>query len=130
MYYTPNKEEFHLGFRYELRSLNGKWSKHKLTNAANLRDVIAKLSHPSSSVRVKHLDKQDIEETGWKITEDHPSYIEATMKDTLGRDLDLFYTKDIQILEIYIADTEDTIYWGNCKNYNELSKIMDWMHII
>jgi len=66
-YYTPEIEEFHVGFEYESLNNNNEWVKSKYGGFLPF--------HPQTYIdkkefRVKHLDRQDIEEFGWKITED------------------------------------------------------------
>ncbi len=71
-YYTPELEEFHIGFEYEhLDSICKSWNKYTLD-----RDIISNDSLPENPLdceesgeqyRVKYLDKEDIESLGFRI---------------------------------------------------------------
>jgi len=80
-FYVPQMEEFHVGFEYERASYGGKllpgtsvtkeWIKDTLV--ADLYDIndildIYNEGKQSTDIRVKYLDKQDIEELGFKKT--------------------------------------------------------------
>lgn len=58
-YYQPSIEEFHVGFEYEF-SEGGPWYKREFkSNDYNM------LNSPLFAVRVKYLDKEDIESLGF-----------------------------------------------------------------
>lgn len=66
-YYIPKIEEFHIGFEYEYHEHFGKdfgkWNKYTIENntiISNISELIA-----SGSIRVKYLDKEDIESLGF-----------------------------------------------------------------
>ena len=77
-YYTPEIEEFHVGFEYEYQSYNKiSWTNYIVTEedltssqmdlcASNgIEDVFDKLK--TNGVRVKYLDKSDIESCGFSL---------------------------------------------------------------
>lgn len=73
-YYVPNLEEFHVGFEYEVLDQQNKvpvWTKiNDYSNAYDYEDsclygVIKDLE--KGFIRVKYLDKEDIEDCGWKL---------------------------------------------------------------
>lgn len=99
-YYTPELEEFHIGFEYEFkpRERNGiisyinnnhtylpKWKKESFGREKTLMERIGAfydydepeyLSDIESyitdkTIRVKYLDREDIESLGWKVSELH-----------------------------------------------------------
>lgn len=72
-YYTPELEELHFGFVYEIL-LNGEWKENTLEpcrtaylqtdlDPKNINDAVDAIK--SAVVRVKYLDREDIEECGW-----------------------------------------------------------------
>lgn len=72
-YYTPEKEEFHPGFEFEYRSSvhSDKWIKKTYELDKNLIATDESIYHIafgliSNLIRVKYLDKKDIESLGWK----------------------------------------------------------------
>lgn len=84
-YYTPTFEEFYPGFEFEVKVENDTWSKFKWTEYSSFG-----LTHKSSnevwtlfgkfedgSVRVKYLDREDIEDVlknyGWDVLDDYYS---------------------------------------------------------
>ena len=70
-YYKPDITEFHIGFDYEVKYKNGEWQKQCLNDElASLRFIDYKLKTNPDDIRVKYLDKEDIESLGWKFKTD------------------------------------------------------------
>lgn len=66
-YYVPEISEFHVGFEFEyLIEKHDKWQISHLSNLSGI-DVFVK----NNSVRVKHLDHEDIKECGWEYKGDN-----------------------------------------------------------
>jgi hypothetical protein len=59
-YYTPDIEEFHVGFEYE-QVMDAVWEKCEM----HLLDL-GRVNGRLSSLRVKHLDREDIESCGFE----------------------------------------------------------------
>jgi hypothetical protein len=59
-YYTPEIEEFHVGFEYE-QVMDAVWEKCEM----HLLDL-GRVNGRLSSLRVKHLDREDIKSLGFK----------------------------------------------------------------
>jgi hypothetical protein len=165
-YYTPNIEEFHVGFRYEYaewwqrditfvdyhtRTEESRlmWEERKIksnytsdgffkrtvtvddlselkqrgTDAQQtFEKIVAGLKEVTPSVRVKYLDKEDIEELGWELVEEN----KITSYYKLNHHQLEHSGRDIKITKLY----EYIRFIGMCKNYNELKKIMEWTEII
>lgn len=73
-YYTPNNEEFHVGFEYEILH-EGKWEKTFVTKHTIGNDLVITIKNGSKyskeeSRRVKFLDKEDIESCGFIFNEE------------------------------------------------------------
>lgn len=79
-YYTPTIEEFHVGFEYEyyeqcLFDLPDKktpiWINKVFGNEYEELDSVAyDITQTPSTIRIKYLDKEDIESLGWEYVED------------------------------------------------------------
>jgi ribosomal protein S13 len=74
-YYTPELNEFHIGFEYEYEDINESgsttsWYKTIVKeNECYIIDQHLKYSD-DLNLRVKYLDKEDIESLGWKLKND------------------------------------------------------------
>lgn len=129
--YTPDISEFHVGFEYE--EINITYHDYNISdenwyymacyaNDMDIEDIDNQLN--CGNIRVKYLDKKDIEELGWK-------------KDSYNAIINTF-TKDKYVLElnsnnrIIIIDNqfgEEIHFNGYIKNKSELKKIMKMIGI-
>jgi hypothetical protein len=67
-YYTPKVEEFHVGFNYELLILDDiQWWKETIVRKDNRFDCFDDYLN-EKRIRIKYLDKEDIESLGFKYT--------------------------------------------------------------
>ena len=147
LYYKPEIEEFHYGFEYEqwregkysfyiidttdatknfqLQDSDGthkeyaEWWKTKITGENDFYPLELKLKN--NQIRVKFLDKSDIEELGWKDI-------------SLPQSISVHFEK--QNCRLYYQDTTLVIskgigiyYRGECKNKNELRYLMKKLKI-
>lgn len=132
LYYTPSIEEFCVGFEFEHRSDNNEWSPFTiktLNNMATLsKGLNGKLNAPpwyenlylnDYEVRVKYLDREDLESLGFKdqvefyVNEAFTIYVKANTNKGLW-------------LEIYRKDTVDEglAFEGRVKNKSQLRKLL------
>jgi len=76
-YYTPEIEEFFVGFEYEVYDkLHGVWNKEN--------NFFLQQGDFKDSIRVKHLDREDIESLGWEhdqTTKDGAVFYIGTLMD-------------------------------------------------
>lgn len=139
-YYTPSYDEFHWGFEYEhyedfdVPGKEKEW--HKCTWGKNgfdqeNIDYVSERTIEHETIRVKCLDKEDIEGLGWKY------------KATSEGDYDYFWSSDnlhsiIRNPNTYrsiitIRDKKRNEYYtafvGAIKNKSELSRIMKMIQI-
>lgn len=134
-YYTPTIEEFYVGFEYEILE-NGIWNKETI-NESNDRDygntIITtpyELEVKDTDVRVKFLDREDIESLGWKFKE-----IEKGMLS--NRPIFEFKTYllnfDRNEHGIWLLITDEYVEYqhfsGQVKNKSELKKLMQMLNI-
>lgn len=142
-YYTPEIEEFHVGFRYEYLLdpyIYQTWSKSRCI----IDRVIPNLYVEESphSIRVKYLDRDDIEELGWEFLAIFPNQIESYMHET-GYTLQRYVcpdgTSSISMFKVlpdkgegnlFSRRKEDGPYVLKLKNYNELERLMEMVGII
>lgn len=131
-YYTPRIEEFHVGFQYEsLDSGNNTWNSVLLTDKIMLQNLVFPLQNKQqgflsyindelnkNNIRVKYLDKEDIESFGFI----------QTIKDQYYKDdFELLIDDD---LFIQIIKDDSFMFQGTIKNKSELKKLLIQLGII
>ena len=160
-YYTPGIEEFHVGFEYEVKMWNAPeikledWAEFIKTKEAEKKVVwVPKIWKPESallnvmniandgdgkivsvtvpeSIRVKHLDREDIEELGWE----HDSSISTHHYFYLGGHFDnfnFFLSLELSSGNVEIFDSKEfreENFNGTIKNKSELRKLMQMLQI-
>lgn len=131
-YYTPTIDEFHIGFEYECQIgyyspvtniYDEGWISVKVESNNPLNWIEAQIK--DNLIRVKYLDKEDIESLGFKIVwEEHKPYGDY-YKGSLG-DTDIWYAKLTNKIPYIVLTTK--YYNGNTraniKNKSELKKIL------
>ena len=158
-YYTPELEEFHVGFEFESNYIlfrkgnkGDEWNKHILTKEntwfwdAYENDAI------ETEFRVKYLDTEDIESFGWKrsslltsrrystvyFIESKPSYAHwtlevtnlAKMKEDGKLSSDKEEINDVHIKFFHPDDASgQTVFFGTIKNKSELNKLLKQLGI-
>jgi len=136
-YYTPEAEEFQIGFEYEIRS--GRWLKEYVDRWDAFR-VIEDISE--SRIRVKHLDREDIESFGWEYNnnaEPFPSrediepirsipiafLYEKDIGDELHQWMLFLYDDGVVWIEYIIeCGVQGYVFKGRLKNKSELKKVL------
>ena len=117
-YYTPDISEFHVGFEYECSSDKGElWYSviiEQLKDYLTLEDDLR-----YDLVRVKYLDKEDIEGLGFE----HVGSL--WFKDINNFKIRKWKDRELDIYKHYISDNEDQlIFRGSIKNKSELVKLL------
>jgi hypothetical protein len=143
-YYTPSIEEFHVGFEYEynsdlsnlmLENTFGKWEKEIFTASSNsmmdeseIHDIELGLdpSTESIEIRVKYLDREDIEREGFEF-----EFVRGTklmFGEPVYEHLSITYDSESNHLTIGNKDVEDDcdyyLFQGKVKNKSELKRIL------
>ena len=140
-YYTPTIEEFCIGFEYEELSNVGSWYKTQFGDNNGeynneLSECYWNITH--DKIRVKYLDKEDIESLGFKLK---------------GKSIDLWFEKEgiylrddgyhlnniklqyglhdnnLKITFNYVAGEEQIHFEGKIKNKTELKKLLKQLEI-
>lgn len=138
-YYTPEAEEFHVGFEYEslqderTPEKESSWSKELISDEWEMRTFIGYYCGDHiAELRVKYLDKEDIESFGFtQITE---GCFNLPIKEFRGR-----LNQEVRILVrdtilIYLAkdlDDKETyvLFTGSIKNKSELKKLLKQLNV-
>jgi hypothetical protein len=136
-YYTPTPDEFHIGFIYESENIHtspkypevlGKtyWDTWEIYDTEDLDDALDSLE--SGIIRVKHLDKNDIESFGFKYNR------ELEVIDAEGEKCQLYSMPTTYNLikynhQIEISEGSHTIFKGIIKNKSELKKLLNQLNI-
>ena len=133
-YYTPEIEEFHLGFEFEVNYTGEGWLKEIFCSGTGKNiDSIAKLvsflgrTNFEDAYRVKYLDKEDIESLGF-------NYSKTDMDLWFNKDkYDLIYTPSNNWLCIsYFSEYEEDVqlFYGIIKNKSELKTLLKQLGIL
>ena len=137
-YYTPEIEEFHIGFEFDLkRNEEQNWGlRHKYGYTSPRLEKILGYIH-EGGVRVKHLDQEDIESFGIGDWTDSRGYWRGFKTKNDNQYYVFHHNVDrIQswcVVEIVDVDTEKrrVLFTGTIKNKSEMKKILDmigWLH--
>lgn len=130
-YYIPSIEEFHVGFEYEITD-GYEWVK-KIFSHDDFNTFLYKQLYNAITqelVRVKYLDKEDIESLGWNS---------IMKKNDLSTDTEYFLQKENIIftlihynkigITIYKNNTLGYIFKGTIKNKSELKVLLKQLGI-
>lgn len=149
-YYTPNIEEFHVGFEYEMKSRfgdgtvktleeynNSTWEMYtcqvgSLPYIERTMIGINPYGHPPA-IRVKCLDREDIESLGWIFNDETSHYPKFYIKTANGALRALFWHKNIDdniTIDNDMPYEENIGYFnGIIKNKSELKRLMKQLGI-
>lgn len=127
-YYTPEIEEFHVGFEYESHEdprVDDGWMEQQVSELS-LKNIYQYYFNDSDTdIRVKYLDQEDIESLEWKRSWNDCGWIGYDLKD--------FYMKVTDRLEVSIYDNHivggSIMFKGNIQNKSELKKLMKQLNI-
>lgn len=150
-YYLPKIEELHIGFECEIDqseiNKNFKWCEYVIgTDYENITIARAVSEVNKNGIRVKYLDRQDIESFGFKksnknswigykdyfldnINPEYPYFLFATIHVPIRDDMykilvHRYYNEDEPIDEDDNYREPTCVYVGRIKNKSELRKIL------
>jgi hypothetical protein len=143
-YYVPDIEEFRIGFEYEYHEHFGKdfgkWNKYTVTSNTILEQILNLIT--SGSIRVKYLDKEDIESCGFELeysadltysstyTRDCP---DSGVLNSIKISLQLYPNTSVPpciiILKEYKDGTYGTFFNGTIKNLSELKVLLKQLNL-
>jgi hypothetical protein len=128
-YYTPTIEEFHVGFEYEaLVDYYG--DKYEAFMIEDTSDLIQRMetydSQDMDFIRVKYLDREDIESLGFEFKEEH-RFSKIYSKHNEAIEIREDGEVRIGLINYGINDCVDKItiwFRGTIKNKSELKKVL------
>lgn len=133
-YYVPDIEEFHVGFEYEvsnalIRGLSAvkppeEWYKYKFINTKpyDLEFIQYNIDHNLGMIRVKFLDRKDIESLGFKNID---------LKQSLGHHFILGENRIwLNGIFVYIYKGIEICFRGTIKNKSELKVLLKQLNIL
>jgi hypothetical protein len=131
-YYTPSIDEFHVGFKYQELDSNDVWVDKVFYSLL--------LDFNINYVRVKYLDKEDIESLGFKYVKNNENIFSGDGKSILFKyNVDqyskyelLMFEKNNQVwINLVHEPTKMVIpyFKGIIKNKSELKKLMKQLNI-
>lgn len=133
-YYTPTIEEFHVGFKFESQDIeNAQWGMCICTPGFGaFDDDMDDLE--DGRIRVKYLDREDIEDLGFIWDEKKEEYTkEGEFTYVLGFNPDKPEQFNIRVFARYINYKDKLImfdmFLGDVKNKSELKKLLQQLNI-
>ena len=126
-YYTPEIEEFHIGFEYEYEDINESgsttsWYKTVIKeNECYIIDQHLKYSD-DLNLRVKYLSREDIESLGWKFNTD--LYIRNNLTLQVHKD-----SITIKYYDNFNNDSRTLVEQINIKNKSEFITLLKQLRI-
>lgn len=144
-YYNPSLDEFHVGFEYQLKFpyfgyMDCKFGIDKISHPEldEFEDELMKIAH--AHTRVKYLDKIDLADLGFNITNEETKtygyYLQGKLyynDNGSPRELDLWYSHLKDREHIYLS-LKSNHFNGNCKVYlknkSELKRLLKQMNIL
>lgn len=140
-YYTPDISEFHVGFEYQWKNKDNFPSEEYRESTIACGTQIDDILEPKAQydIRVKHLDKEDIESLGWLGV--IPSNVENKVDYLVTSWVTDMYNDGYILIKTYpygnykycIAfgnyEKNRVCFEGNIKNKSELKKLMQQVGI-
>jgi hypothetical protein len=133
LYYTPEIKEFYIGFDYEIK-IKDNWRKMSTSisdfHSTSDYDGTSYLEEylTDSIIRVKFLDKSDIESLGWLDGELRGMTPFIFNEMDPDNEFQLYYQFDNQFAQIYNCHAQ-FVFQGTIKNKSELIKLMNQLNI-
>jgi len=129
-YYTPEIEEFHVGFECEIASINNNWLiTDWVKKVFNEKDLKSSFNEYIELYRVKYLNKEDIESLGFVFKKHWVKESDGDIYKQKGYGLTWF--KKINSFSIWSDDYEEVTYFrGNIKNKSELKILLKQLGIL
>lgn len=133
-YYTPDINEFHVGFEYqELWGVIGadeEWIPEIFKTTSSVENLV-------DVVRVRCLDEDDLTSLGWKIVISDKNMIKAIIEFEWEEDdvplkgsWNIIFGKDRYCSIIKDMYGQTSFFRGTVKNKSELKKIMEQLDIV
>jgi hypothetical protein len=131
-YYTPDISEFYVGFEYELFEDNS-WCRRIIEEPTRIL-MLYDYYNLQTEVRVKYLDKEDIESLGFRLVKDYSDQLEYQTQirefDSGEYWFELTQDKEEKFItisyweETELGSIEQIVFQGLIKNKSELKKLL------
>jgi len=114
-YYTPTIEEFHVGFEYEaLEVKDNTWNKDTFTEKDKF--PIFKTGIELGWLRVKHLDREDIESVGFKLEKEASEHLPGDLFQMKAKNP---HGEDATVCIYFVYSTNwAVVYWAEATGGN------------
>jgi len=136
-YYTPDIEEFYVGFEYEslqderYPEKDSSWGKQSIDDEWEMRAFIGYYCGDHlAGLRVKYLDKEDIESLGFERQVAHSVYFKKDGYRLVHWVTKTKINREVDIYKVFDKDDEQLIFRGIVKNKSELKKLLDQLGVI
>lgn len=129
-YYTPEIEEFHVGFKYQsLRGSKKSWENFYIESACTLYLIMEAIDKKLLSLedfRVKYLDDKDIQSLGWINGSNYGLSAFVLNYGDKNNEFQMYFHDDNLIM---IYNFSGIIFSGKIKNKSEFKKLMQQLEI-
>jgi hypothetical protein len=146
-YYTPDSEEFCIGLECQVKYIDG-WKDRKIRHGEDLCEIVSRYTTDKESVRVKVLDREDVESLLWvdlktggtKTFQEIKGFEKLEDGDWCegililrlrGNNISIsfFNTNDPYSKEISQDIKRETLFAGKIKNKKEFQKLLAQLNI-
>ena len=132
-FYVPDLEEFHVGFEYEAQGVitqNGPVWHKKTWNGSNRNNSTFNCVK-DGTIRVKHLDREDIESFGFTLQSEGNNLADYHLLEDSHVYLTHLVKRNQIIIQVRIDGMlERDINSLNCKNKSEFKRILKQVGVI
>lgn len=131
-YYTPSIEEFNIGFEYE-GMVDYYKDKYEVFIVKNTEDLIQRMKTYQSQdmdwIKIKYLDKEDIESLGFTYIKDVFSLNKLTVQSYKKDNIILYHTSELNKIMITYSNEDIIVSSISIKNKSELIKLLKALNI-
>ena len=127
-YYTPEIEEFHVGFEYEVKGLKG-WDKRIVSSSQDILEMEELMMRSLNPYRVKYLDREDIESFSEGVTNRGLFILKDSEFDYKRIVCVLTKSNFVLIGNDSKGDAYNQLFVGKIKNKSELKKLLKQLNI-
>ncbi len=131
-YYTPAIDHFHIGFEYEWKNTdnfpNSNWMQGVVKDGKQIDDIFNSIY----DVRVKHLDRSDIESEGWETQDKNAKTdeVDGWLYCAITTPKDEYFMSFCPQTNIaIISDIDENLFVGTIRNISELRRLMKQLNI-
>lgn len=133
-YYTPEAEEFYIGFEYEslqdprYPEKDNSWESNYIESAFELKTFLGYYCSDNIELRVKYLDKEDIESLGFHTEDNGECYNKSIKWVEIG----LYPWASLTGIkhQYKIVRDGNQVFHGVIKNKSELKKLLKQLNIL